>query len=108
MDGVADRARRIVEIDVDPVGAGDAERIGEAGRAIIDGGVVTKGLAALRDLVRAAGDPDGAAAENLGDLPDRRADGARGGRDHDRLAGPRLADDGQADERRHAVDTQNP
>ena len=73
MDGVVDRARGVVEIDVDPVGTGGAERIGEAGRAIVDGGVITKGLAAPRGLVRAAGDPD-ARSREFCDLPDRRAE----------------------------------
>ncbi|HET6223151.1 MAG TPA: hypothetical protein VFE11_13345, partial [Dongiaceae bacterium] len=40
----------------------------------------------------AAGDADGAAAADLGKLPDQAADRARRGRDHNRLARLRLAD----------------
>src|SRR3546814_6083935 len=74
----------------------------------MDAGVVT-GRAAPGELGVAAGDGDGAAALDLGDLPGDLSDGAGGGGDHYRLAfagGAGVEQREIGGEARHAVPAQ--
>ncbi len=90
---VGDRPRRIVEIDVDALGAGARDRRVEVLlRLVVDGGVVAEQLEAILRLGRTAGDAHRATALDLRDLPHRRADAARRGRDQYGIPFPGLAD----------------
>src|SRR6185312_14341207 len=85
--GVADRAGRVVEIDVDAIRRRRRELVLEVCRLVVDGAIVTEVLDANPALGRAAGDADGAAAGDFGDLADGRTDRSGRGRDDDGVAG---------------------
>ena len=95
--GVEDLAADVLEVDVDALGRGGLELGGEVAGLVVDAGVEAELLRHVAALVGAAGDADGAAALDLGDLADDRADRAGGRRDHHRLAGLGLADLEQAE-----------
>ena len=86
------RAADILEIDVDAFRAGVLQLRGEIGIAVIDAGIEAELLLDVVAFVLAAGDADRARTLDLRDLADRRADRAGRRRDHDGLAGLRLAD----------------
>ena len=85
------RAADILEIDVDPVRAGLAERIRQIDRAMVDAIVEAERLLHKEAFLRPAGDADHARAGALGELAGDGTDRARGGGDHHRLAGLRPA-----------------
>ena len=97
-----DRPADVLEVDVDPVGDGRLEVVGERGGAVVQRDVeaelVQQGLA----LLLTAGDPDRTGALDLRDLADRRADRAGGRGDHDGLARLRPADLEESGVRREA------
>ena len=95
--GVADAAGGIVEIDVDPARAGGLQRFGDVAGLVVDRRVVAEFSRHSLPLTGPPVDADRAAAHELGDLPDRRADRAGGGRHHHRIARPRLAEIEQAE-----------
>ena len=92
-----------------PLGAAARSSLNEigAGGAVVDAGVEAQLLDHVVALVLAAGDADGAAAVQLGELADHRADRARRRRDDDGLAFLGLADHHQAPPRRHARHAQH-
>src|SRR5258708_17687034 len=100
--GVQDVAADVVEIDVDPLRAtlpqGGLHVLG----LVIDRGVEAQLLHEVAALLGAAGDADGAASLELGDLADHHADSAGGARNDDGLAGCRPADVEQAELGGHA------
>ena len=74
---------------------------------MVDAGIEAELACDEAALLRPAGDPDRAASLDLGDLPDHRADRARGGRHHDGLAGLGLADLEQSHIGSHARHAEN-
>src|SRR3954471_9892305 len=84
--GFENVAADIVEIDVDALRGRRAQRLEHRAVLIIDGGIEAEFGGQPVALVGAAGDADHAATIDLRDLPDDRADRARGRGDHDRLA----------------------
>ena len=66
------------------------------GAVVVDAIVEAQFVDHVAALVGAPGNADDAAALELGDLPDDRADGAAGGADHHRFTGLGLADVEQA------------
>ena len=86
------RAANILEINVDAFRAGFLEPRREVGIAMIDAIIETELAFDVVAFFPAAGDPDGTRALDPGDLPDRRADGARGRGHHDGFARLRLPD----------------
>ena len=90
-----------------PAPQASARRSAKSARLVVDGGVVPEALQAQGALGRAAGDADGPAADDLGDLADAGADGAGGRRHRDGLAGARHADLQQPVVRGDAVDAED-
>ena len=96
-------AADIVEIDVDAVGAGRAQRRVEVLLGlVVDAGVEAELVLHEGALLRAAGDADHAAAHDLADLAHHLADRAGRRRDDDGLARLGLADIEQAEIGGHA------
>ena len=85
------------KFDVDAVRAGRGEPLASSRALVVDGGVEAELVGEPGALLVAAGDADGAAALDLGDLADHGADRAGRRRDDHRLAGLRLADVEQAE-----------
>jgi hypothetical protein len=77
-DRVENGAADILEIDIDAVGAGGFERVGEILPLVIDGAVEAEFARDEIAFLRAARDADDAAAFELRDLARDRADRARG------------------------------
>src|SRR6185437_5684836 len=101
--GVAYRAAHVVEVDIDPVRAGCLHRRGEVAlRLVVDAGVEPQLVLHVGAFPGAAGDPNGAAAGDSGELADDLAHRARGRRHHHRLARPGLAHLEQAEVGGHA------
>jgi hypothetical protein len=73
-DNVADRTTGVVEIEIDTPWADLGERGLQIVALVIDRRVIAEQLAALGDLCRSAGNPDGPATGEFCDLADRRAD----------------------------------
>src|SRR5262249_13526522 len=90
--GVQDFATDVLKIDVDALGAGCLELLGEAARLVVDAAIEAQLLGHIAALRGPAGDADGAAAFDLGDLTHQRTNGAGGCRHDDRLAWFRLTD----------------
>jgi len=88
LNGAAD----VLKIDVDPLRAGTLELFGEVGRAVIDASIEAQLAGDEMALLGSTGDSDNAAALDLCDLPDDRADGAGGSCNDDSLSRFRLAD----------------
>ena len=89
-------AADVLEVHVDAVGAGGGQLLRQVGVVAVEAGIEAQLVDHRAALGRAAGNPDHPAAQDLRDLPDRRAHRAAcGGHDH-RLAGLRPADVGQA------------
>ena len=92
-----------------PFGQAAASCCGEIGAAVVDAGVEAEFVDDVAAFFGAAGNADDAAALELGDLADHRADRAGGSGDHDGFAGLRLANVEQAHvggEAGHAEDAQ--
>ena len=85
-DRVEHRPADVVEVDVDAVRAGRPQRRSRSCALVVHAGVEAQLLDDVAALRLAAGDADGPAALDLGDLADDRADRARGRRDDHRLA----------------------
>ena len=81
----------VVAAAAGPVGS----TVGQIGRAVVDRRVEAELLDEIAALVGPAGDADGAAAFDLGDLADGGADRPGGGRNDDGFARLGLADDGE-------------
>ena len=90
--GFENVAADIVEIDVDAFRRRGLQRLERRTVLVIDRGIEAEFAGQPVALVLAAGDADDMAALDLGDLADDRSDRAGRGRDHDGLAGLRLAD----------------
>ena len=75
-----------------PLGQAATRRCFRSAARWVEAVVETEFVDHVTAFVGAAGDADDAAALELGDLSDDRADGAAGGADHDRFAGLGLAD----------------
>ena len=73
------RAADVLEVDIDALGRRRAEQLAQVRVAVIDAGIEAERLHRVLALLRAAGDADHAAALELGDLADERADRAGGG-----------------------------
>src|SRR6516162_6674435 len=67
-DGVGDRAGCVVEVDIDAVRTGDIKRRLKTASLVVHRSVVAELLAAYPHFVRPAGDADGTAPLDLGDL----------------------------------------
>ncbi len=91
----------VLEIDVDPVGTGRAQRCLEIVGLVVDTRVKTELVDHVAALVRRTGDSNRSTPYDLGQLTDHRSDCARCSRYDDGLAGFRLTDVHQADERGH-------
>src|SRR5205085_903620 len=89
---VEDLPADIVEVDVNALRAVLSQGGRDVLTLVVDRRVEAEVLDHMSALLRAARDPDDAAAPQLGDLPGHAADRAGGARDYDRLAGLRLAD----------------
>src|SRR5712671_5304314 len=80
--GIADRARGIVEINVDSIGACRRQLFADGmARLVVDGNLVAKFVEAEFCLGWPTCDSNGAATHQLSDLADGRANRARSGRD---------------------------
>src|SRR5258706_2952669 len=88
--GIEDLPADVLEVDVDALGAGGLEIGGEIAAPVVDTGIEAQVFRDVPAFVRPAGNADGAAALDLRNLADDRADGARRGRDNDGFAGLRL------------------
>src|SRR5581483_4848922 len=103
--GVEHLAADVLEVDVDALRTGLAKLPGEVAGLVVDAGVEPQLVGDVAALFGSAGDSDRAAALDLGDLSDHRADGSGCRRDDHRLAGLGLADLEQAEvgsQARHA------
>src|SRR5438270_13154604 len=89
---VEDLGADIVEIDVHAVRALLLQLLAQRAGLVIDAGIEAELLLHIGAFLAAAGDADGARAPDFRQLPDDAADRARGGGDHHRLAGLRLAE----------------
>src|SRR5439155_13896934 len=85
-------AADIVEINIDAFRCRGPQRLEYRAVLVIDRGIEAEFRSQPVALVLAAGDADDAAALYFSDLADDRPNRAGGGRDHDGLAGLRLAD----------------
>src|SRR6202008_1099727 len=106
--GLENIAADIVEINIDAIRGRGPERLERRAVLVIDGGIEAEFGRQPLAFVRAAGDADHAASLDFRDLANDRPDRTGGGRDHDRLAFPRLANvkqpeiSGEAGEAVHA------
>src|SRR4029077_11966766 len=98
-DGVEDLAADVIEVDVNPVGGGLAQRSPDVLCLVVDGGVEAEIVGEPATLLLAAGNADHAAALDLGDLPGDVANGAGCPGDDDRLPLLQLGDVEQAEVR---------
>ncbi len=100
--GIQDLAPDVVEVHVDAVGAVLAQGPQDVLGLVVDRRVEPELVNDVTALLLASGDPDGAAALDLGDLADDAADGARRARHDDRVALLGLADVQQPEVGGHA------
>src|SRR3954468_19146412 len=95
--GFENVAADIVEINVDALWRGCAQRLENRAVLVVDGRIEAELGGQPVALVRAAGNADHATPPDLGDLSHDRTDRARGRRDHDGFALLGLADLKQAE-----------
>ena len=89
--GVEDLAADVLEVDVDALRRRGLEVGCKIAGLVVDAGVEAEFVRHVAALVGTAGDANGAAALDLGDLPDDRAHRAGRRRYHDGLARLRLS-----------------
>mmetsp|Transcript_27806 Transcript_27806/g.51852 ORF Transcript_27806/g.51852 Transcript_27806/m.51852 type:complete len:284 (+) Transcript_27806:2774-3625(+) len=105
--GLQNLATDIVEIDVDPIGAGGAQGLEQPLGPVIDASVKAQFIGDKRAFVRTTRDAHNAAAQSFADLAHIAADGPCRGGDHNHFARKRFANTQQTMKGRLACNAVN-